>query len=206
MSCEDRATSCYLAYRLDYRLASGTTHTLGTFLEEYDYLKHDASVDLSSLAGQSAQFILTILSYGSPSGDRALWIDPRIVNASCKNSAEFIQDVTVIDETLFSPGEKFRKTTRIKNSGTCTWTNFYFLEFISGEDMKGPPRIGFPSNVEPGQIVDISLNLEAPLVPGSYRGYWMLLDPSGGMFGDGLRADEPWWVDIKVVASPTSTP
>jgi hypothetical protein len=195
MSCEDRATSCYLAYRLDYRLVSGTTHTLGTFLEEYDYLKHDASVDLSSLAGQSAQFILTILSYGSPSGDRALWIDPRIVNASCKNSAEFIQDVTVIDETLFSPGEKFRKTTRIKNSGTCTWTNFYFLEFISGEDMKGPPRIGFPSNVEPGQIVDISLNLEAPLVPGSYR-----------MFGDGLRADKPWWVDIKVVAAPTSTP
>jgi hypothetical protein len=36
-------------------------------------------VSLSSLAGQSVKFILTVLANGSPTGDRALWIAPRIV-------------------------------------------------------------------------------------------------------------------------------
>ncbi len=37
-------------------------------------------LNLNSLVGQDVQFILTVLSTGSPTGDRALWVAPSIYN------------------------------------------------------------------------------------------------------------------------------
>ena len=36
-------------------------------------------LDLSPLAGQDVKFVLTVLSLGDASNDRALWVQPRIV-------------------------------------------------------------------------------------------------------------------------------
>jgi len=36
--------------------------------------------------------------------------------------AKFIDDVTVPDDTSYTPGATFTKTWRIKNEGSCTWT------------------------------------------------------------------------------------
>ena len=110
----------------------------------------------------------------------------------------FVKDMTVSDGTKFMPGETFTKTWRLKNRGTCTWTADYMLVFTSGEPMGGTTAIRLPSNVAPGQAVDVSVTLTAPAKRGHYIGYWMLRNPSGVLFGYGDRANQAFYVDINV--------
>ena len=78
INCEYGATSCYVAFRLDYELG-GTIRTFwGPFLERYEGRFYNVDVDLSSLAGKDVKFILTVLSAGVATGDRALWVGPHI--------------------------------------------------------------------------------------------------------------------------------
>ena len=81
LTCEYGASDCFVIYRLDYRIGGGPVQTLGTFGERYDGLYYSADIDLSALAGQNVNFILTILANGSAVGDRALWIAPRIARS-----------------------------------------------------------------------------------------------------------------------------
>ena len=96
--------------------------------------------------------------------------------------AEFVSDVTVADGTNFFPGDKFTKTWRIKNVGTCSWTSSYTLFFSSGNSLNGPSSIPLSGNVNPGQSVDISIDLTAPDTAGDYTGYWKLRNASGLAF------------------------
>lgn len=82
LSCEYGAMDCFVIFRLDYRIGGGLTHTLGTFGERYDGLYYPADIDVSSLDGQSVNFILTVLANGYATGDRALWVAPRITRLS----------------------------------------------------------------------------------------------------------------------------
>ena len=41
---------------------------------------YQADLDLSPLVGQDIKFILTVLSTGSPTSDRAMWVAPVIYN------------------------------------------------------------------------------------------------------------------------------
>lgn len=223
IGCEYGSTSCYVAYRLDYQIGSGSVKTFWTFHEKYEGLSYNANLDLSSLAGQNVKFILVISAYGSPAGDRALWVNPIISRAgggtiptgtpitatpipyAC-DRAQFIADVTVPDGTIFAPGYTFNKTWRLKNIGTCTWTN-YSLMFDSGEKMGGPDSALIPTSVAPGQTVDITIPLTSPTTAGTYRGYWKLKNSVGVPFGIGSGGTKSFWVEIYVSSSSTtSTP
>jgi len=116
---------------------------------------------------------------------------------SC-NIADFVDDVTIPDGTVLKPDESFTKTWRLKNIGTCSWTTSYAIVFSSGDSLGGPATQSLTGNVNPGQSVDIPVNLKAPGTPGSYRGYWKLRNGSGVTFAQ-------FYVDIKV-ASATATP
>src|SRR6266511_3616104 len=129
---------------------------------------------------------------------------PTSVTGFC-DSAEFIADINVPPGTMMAPGAQFIKTWRLKNVGSCVWTTSYQMVFFSGEQMGAPASVSFPMNVSPGQMVDLSLNLTAPSVAGSYRGYWMFKNTSGTLFGAGGQANEPWFVDI-AVSNTTVTP
>lgn len=111
--------------------------------------------------------------------------------------AQFISDVTVPDGTSFAPAIGFSKTWRLKNIGTCTWTN-YSLIFDSGEKMGGPDSALIPVSVAPGQTVDITVQLTSPNVAGTYRGYWKLKNNTGIPFGIGTGGTKSFWVEIKV--------
>jgi hypothetical protein len=63
-----------------------------------------------------------------------------------------------------------------------------------------------PSNVDPGQTIDISIDLVAPATPGIYKGTWSFEDNTGQQFGLGPSADGQIWVQVKVVPVPTNTP
>jgi Ig-like domain-containing protein len=82
VNCEYLQKSCYVAFRLDYRINNGPIQNLWAFGERYDGLYYQADVDLSPLAGQNVQFILRVNANGSPTGDRAMWVAPSIVRNS----------------------------------------------------------------------------------------------------------------------------
>ena len=115
------------------------------------------------------------------------------------DAATFIKDVTIPDGTIVSPGTNFRKTWRIQNTGTCTWTSSYALVFISGDGMNTPAYVNLSGNVNPGESVDLTLNLVAPTKKGQYRGNWKLRNASGVVFGIGSQADTAFWADIEVI-------
>jgi hypothetical protein len=110
--------------------------------------------------------------------------------------------VTVHDGSLFPPGSQFSKDWRIKNSGSCDWTANYELVFYSGDKMEGASVTKLNQRVEPGEIIDVSVDLTAPANTGEYLGYWMLRTTSGSLFGLGSNAQTPFWVDIKVIDPP----
>lgn len=224
IGCETGATTCYVAYRLDYE-SNGAIKTFWTFRERYEGLTYNANIDLSPLAGKQVKFILYISAFGSPAGDRALWGNPVIIHKggvtatatpgptatgtvppSASDKAQFVADVNVPDGTVMQPGAQFTKTWRLKNVGTATWKkDTYLLVFSSGNQMGGANSLAFPQDVAPGTTVNISVTLTAPSAAGSYRGFWMFKNASGALFGIGTQGNQPWWVDIKV-AGPTVTP
>jgi hypothetical protein len=81
VGCEFNATSCYVAYRLDYQIGSGPVRTFWTFREKYEGLTYNANLNLNSLAGYDVTFILFMSAYGSAPGDRAIWGNPIIARA-----------------------------------------------------------------------------------------------------------------------------
>lgn len=110
----------------------------------------------------------------------------------------FVKDVSVSDGTVFGPGDTFTKTWRLKNRGTCTWTPDYMLVFASGDRLGGTTAVRLPGYVAPGQTVDVSVALTAPDSSGKYVGYWMLRNPSGALFGYGDKANQAFYVEIRV--------
>ena len=78
VNCEGGAASCGVLFRVDYQLADGIVHDFWAFGEQYDGKTFTVDLDLSSLAGQDVKFVLSVLSLGPASGDRALWVEPRI--------------------------------------------------------------------------------------------------------------------------------
>lgn len=122
------------------------------------------------------------------------------------NLAMFIDDVTVPDGTVFEPGETFTKTWSLKNVGSCTWTSGYDIVFYSGDSMGAPSAVQVSTEtVAPGQIVEISVDLTAPAIAGTYRGNWQVRDSSDEIFGIENSESGYFWVEIKVVV-PTNTP
>lgn len=113
----------------------------------------------------------------------------------------FLTDITVPDGTSFQPGETFVKTWRIKNRGTCTWTTDYTLAFNGGDQLGVTTAVRLPGSVAPGQYIDVSVTFTAPNTPGSYKGYWILRNSAGVLFGTGEKANTPIYVDIRVKQS-----
>lgn len=114
------------------------------------------------------------------------------------NKAQFVQDITVPDGTVLPAGAAFRKTWRLLNVGSCTWTENYGLVFFSGDRLHVRPGYRLNRVVRPGDAVDVSADFVAPATPGRYRGNWMLIDASGVRFGIGPYGNNPFWVDIRV--------
>jgi hypothetical protein len=122
------------------------------------------------------------------------------------NLGKFVSDVTVPDGKVFGPGETFTKTWRLKNVGSCAWTSGYDIVFSGGDAMSAPSSVEVTSGtVNPGQNVDVSVDLVSPTSAGTYRGNWQLRDPSDVIFGIENSSSGYFWVEIEVIV-PTDTP
>jgi len=134
----------------------------------------------------------------TPTGTLATaMVNPSTLATGCYNLA-LIRDDTVPAGTKFQPGEDFRKTWKVQNTGTCEWPYHFQVAHLSGQTF-GYEASRIQKNVGVGSWAEISIELQAPKSPGTYSGYWRLTEGGGKMFGATLG------VSI-VVVSPTNTP
>lgn len=230
IGCEGGAVGCYVTYALEYKDMYGSSRTLWKTHEKFDGRNIDIDIDLTSIAWKKKiNLILAVYSYGPAAGDRALWVQPRLVrqvevvpitptpgptftpvptatpDTKCTDRAKFVADVTVPDWTTFAPNETFTKTWRLLNVGTCTWTTDYKLVFTSGNKMSGPDFVPLTSYIAPGQLVDLSVNLIAPASPANYLSNWILQNEKARTFGVGSQYTTPIYAAIKVAGTPVPT-
>ncbi len=128
-------------------------------------------------------------------------------SASGCNNATFVKDVSIPDGTVLAQGVGFTKTWRLQNTGTCKWTRNYSLVFVGGSGMGGS-NVSIGGNVPVGRKDDISVQLIAPNVDGTYTGFWRMADQNGNLFGETIDVQvvvEQGAV-VTVVVTPTSAP
>lgn len=116
----------------------------------------------------------------------------------CTDRVAFIMDVTIPDNSEIEPGAAFTKTWRLRNDGTCTWKPSYDLVFHHGDHMSAASAVALTGSVMPGQIVDLSIDMVAPVDPGAYQGFWMLRNGDDVLFGLGAGGDVAFWAKIVV--------
>jgi hypothetical protein len=142
----------------------------------------------SNIAPTAGPIIITATSFSTL---------PPVPIVRC-DAAQFVEDVTIKDGSVLERGVSFTKTWRLRNAGNCSWTTSYALVFVDGDSLSAPVAVALTGNVNPGQAVDLAVNLAAPNKDGHYRGYWKLRNASGVLFGIGNDATTAFWVDINV--------
>jgi len=115
-------------------------------------------------------------------------------------------DVTIPDGTVMAPGESFLKTWRLENVGSCTWTRLYTVTFFSGNSLNAYQSHNLMQEVQPGDMIDVTVEMEAPQAAGVYQSNWMLSNAEGEIFGIGPNGDAPFYVLIEVASPATETP
>jgi uncharacterized protein YkwD len=105
--------------------------------------------------------------------------------------------VTIPDDTVFQPGDRFTKTWRLYNSGTCAWDEGYSIIFAYGDAMDAPLSSPLPATA-PGASVNVSLDMSAPASAGQHAGNWQLQNAAGEHFGVGQNGQDYFWVQVVV--------
>jgi hypothetical protein len=131
------------------------------------------------------------------SGKSAVDLETPAAWENCKPNAAFVADITIPDNSQIHPGALFKKTWRIENNGACPWPEGTRLVFQKGDALNAPHQIPL-TGVAPNRKVDVGLDMQAPLNPGTYRGYWRLQSPDGEIFGAVLY--------IQIVVTETPVP
>ena len=103
--------------------------------------------------------------------------------APCTNNLTFVQDVTIDDGTIVSPGASVDKQWLITNSGTCNWDSSYRLKWVGGDPLGAATEQAlYPARA--GMQVTLRILFTAPGEIGTYGSTWQAFGPDGVAFGD----------------------
>jgi hypothetical protein len=103
--------------------------------------------------------------------------------AACSNAASFVEDLTVPDGTVVSPGDRLDKRWAVQNSGSCDWGAEYRLVRVDSGDLVGPEALAlYPARA--GQSAVWQVELVAPQESGEYLASWQARAPDGEFFGE----------------------
>jgi len=162
---------------------------------------NDLSIGTNTVVanGISAVFTLPIMD-STPSP--APYVLTMPTSSACVDSAMFISDVTIPDNTILTPNTPFTKIWRLKNTGTCPWDGNYLVAYISGSTMSQQPGYWIlPQGqiVSPGQTLDVSVGMTSPVENGSYTSFWGLKKADGGFMPiQGGANGNSFYVKVKV--------
>jgi uncharacterized protein YkwD len=122
---------------------------------------------------------------------------------NCTNSAAFVADVTIPDNSSVTSSTAFTKVWRVKNTGTCIWGPEYTLSHYSEERMLAPASV--PLSVTfPGQTVELSMELTSPRANGIHKAFFVIKNPAGLIMK--IDNDSRLWVVIDVSVEVASVP
>ena len=111
------------------------------------------------------------------------------VAMTCQNDSALGSEGVGPGTLQVAPDTLFRATWRIRNTGTCPWDASYRFGFLGGERLSGPRSLTLGESVAPGREVELSVNLIAPDVAGTYQAQWRLSGPDGTPFGAEATVD-----------------
>jgi hypothetical protein len=115
--------------------------------------------------------------------NNAVLIEYATLASTCIEGLVFVEDLTIPDDSFFSPGSTLDKRWLIQNSGTCNWDANYRLRLINGEAFGASPEQAlFPARA--GMQAIIRIIFIAPQEPGKYISEWQAFDSNGIPFGD----------------------
>ncbi len=135
------------------------------------------STSSQGVTGQASVFI----NVGGGGGGATRTPNPCVVGA------RFLGDVNYPDGSQIQPGTAFQKTWQMQNTGSCIWISTYGIFNVGGGSFGASSPSSIPYT-QPGQTVNISVNMVAPQQPGTYRSVWQLRASNGALFGPQVDA------------------
>ncbi|MBU2609525.1 MAG: hypothetical protein KJ606_01060 [Chloroflexi bacterium] len=141
----------------------------------------------------------------TPGGTPAATNTPFTINTPLPPTQQSCDNASLITETIpgfseIAPGAQFVKTWRIKNTGPCIWNTNYRLAYGwggEGTDWKTTPPALLTRVVNPGEEIDVTVTLTAPVNTGQHGAYFKMQNDKGYYFGTDLT------IIIKVSGTPT---
>ena len=124
--------------------------------------------------------------------------------------AAFIGDVTLADGITVKPGQILQKVWQVRNTGDKAWPAGTRLQFIGGDvtpftaagaataDASWSDAAVVPV-AEPGQIINLALDIQVPQQLGRFRGTFRLVTAEGVRFGPRI------WIDLEVSDEESTT-
>jgi len=103
---------------------------------------------------------------------------------------KYIADVTIPDGYVAAHGEVMKKTWRIQNVGPCIWTQDYKLIFGwggQGTNWNTTQPVPLSKVVNPGESIEITVELSAPSTAGEFVAAFKLQNDKGINFPPGQQ-------------------
>jgi hypothetical protein len=153
---------------------------------------------VQTIAAQTAIALQTQAASLTPTLGQTSATTPIPPGPSSGDLALYVADVTIPDGTVIQPGAAFKKTWKLQNAGSSTWTTSYSFAYVSGEKMGSVTSVPLTQSVAPGTQIEISVDMVAPTTAGKYQSYWKMKNASGQFFNESV------YVLINVGSSGTS--
>jgi hypothetical protein len=103
----------------------------------------------------------------------------------CTDGLEFIEDLTIPDETVVPPAANLEKQWSVQNSGSCNWDARYRLKLVGGLELGAVQEQAlYPARA--GTLATLRITFIAPDQPGNYTTAWQAFGPDGQPFGDAI--------------------
>jgi hypothetical protein len=100
--------------------------------------------------------------------------------------ATLIHGMDPDDVWSVSSGESLVRIWKLQNSGIYKWPDGTKLQHVSGHFLGGPIQGKQVPSAEPGQLMNVTLDLKMPTQHGRYSSHWRLMTQDGIMFGPRL--------------------
>jgi len=127
---------------------------------------------------------------------------PTLLAAAC----ELAQDLMPAQETISIPGQPFTHIWRLRNIGSCNWSNRFAIAWASGESYDSPLTIEIGASVAPGEVVELNVPMISPGIDGEYLGLWALLNPQGQRVDIAAKPDDLMSLRVRVQSNQTPSP
>lgn len=90
--------------------------------------------------------------------------------------------IVLFDFWLYHVLFSFVKTWKVANNGDDRWPDGSYLAFTGGVNLALQTAVPV-APLNPGEVTDISVDMNSPSLPGMYESKWRMATPNGSYFG-----------------------